>query len=77
MRQGGGSGSPLGSAEGLDGSLVVGTVVAPAETHTVLLLVEQVRRLVGHHYGHGRGGASGAGCGGDHGGGLHSVVELS
>lgn len=64
---------------GLDGSLVVGTVVAPAETHTVLLLVEQVRRLVGHDYGHGRGGASGAGCGGgdDDGGGLHSVMELT
>ncbi|KAF3843999.1 hypothetical protein F7725_016047 [Dissostichus mawsoni] len=47
---------------GLDGSLVVGGVVAPVETHTVLLLlVEQVGRLVGDGYGHGRGGAGGAG----------------
>lgn len=61
---------------GLDGSLVVGAVVAPAEAHTVLLLVEQVGRLVGHGYSHGRGGASGAGRGGDDGGGLHAVVEL-
>lgn len=61
---------------GLDGSLVVGAVVAPAEAHTVLLLVEQVGCLVGHGYGHGRGGAGGAGCGGDDDRGLHSVVEL-
>lgn len=63
--------------QGLDGSFVVGTVVAPAEAHTVLLLVEQVGRLVGHDYRHGRGGARGAGCGGDDGGGLHSIMELS
>lgn len=61
---------------GLDGSLVVGAVVAPAEAHTVLLLVEQVGSLVGHGYGHGRGGASGAGCGGDDSGGLHSIMQL-
>lgn len=61
---------------GLDGSLVVGAVVAPAEAHTVLLLVEQVGRLVGHDYGHGRGGARGAGCGGDDSGCLHHVMEL-
>lgn len=61
---------------GLDGSLVVGAMVAPAEAHTVLLLVEQVGRLVGHDYGHGRGGARGAGCGGDDGGRLHHVMEL-
>lgn len=61
---------------GLDGSLVVGAVVAPAEAHTVLLLVEQVGRLIGHGYSHSRGGAGGAGRGGDNGGGLHTVVEL-
>lgn len=69
------SGSPPG-LKGLDGSLVVGAVVAPAETHTVLLLVEQVRRLIGHGYGHCRGGASCAGCCGDDSGGLHSVMEV-
>lgn len=61
---------------GLDGSLVVGAVVAPAEAHTVLLLVEQVGRLVGHDYGHGGGGAGGAAGGGDNGGDLHPVMEL-
>lgn len=61
---------------GLDGSLVVGAVVTPAEAHTVLLLVEQVRRFVGHEYRHGRGGAGSAGCCGDDGGGLHSIMEL-
>lgn len=53
----------------------MGTVVAPAEAHTVLLLAEQVGRLVGHRYGHGGGGASGGSSGGDCGR-LHSVVEL-
>lgn len=61
---------------GLDGSLVVGAVVAPAEAHAVLLRAEQVGRLVGHSYGHGGAGARCAGCGGDGGRGLHAVVEL-
>lgn len=74
-RQGGGSGSPPGSA-GLDGSLIVGGVVAPAKTHTVLLLVEQVGRFVGHGKGHSRGGDSGGSRGGDHSWVLHSIVEL-
>lgn len=75
MKQGGGSGSPPGW-KGLDRSLVVGTVVAPAETHTVLLLVEQVRRLIGHGNGHCRGGGSGAGCCVDDSGGFQSVMEV-
>lgn len=58
----------------------MGAVVAPAEAHTVLLLVEQVGRLVGRGYGHGGGGAGGGGAGhgggDDDGGRLHSVVEL-
>lgn len=74
MRQGGGSGSPPG-LKGLDRSLV-SAVVAPAETHTVLLLVEQVRRLIGHGYGHRRGGGSGAGCCVDDSGGFQSVMEF-
>jgi len=79
MRQGGGSCGGVGVSAGarrwLDGSLVVGAVVAPAEAHTVLLLVEQVGRLVGH--GHRRPGGVRGGAGDhDHSGGLHSVVEL-
>lgn len=62
---------------GLDGSLVVGAVVAPAQAHAVLLRPHQVRRLVGHGDGHGgRGGARGAGRGGEQGRGFHAVVEL-
>lgn len=62
--------------QGLDGSLVVRAVVAPGESHTVLLLVEQVGRLVGHGYSHGRGDDVAAGCGGDDGRGLHAIMEL-
>lgn len=61
---------------GLDGSLIVGGVVAPAKTHTVLLLVEQVGRFIGHGEGHSGGGDSGGSRGGDHGWVLHSIVEL-
>lgn len=57
-------------------SLVVGAVVAPAQAHTVLLLVQQVGRLVGRGDGHGGGGARGAGRGGDDGWDLHAVMEL-
>ena len=61
---------------GLHGSLVVAAVVAPHQAHTVLLLVEQVGRLVGHRDGHSGGGAGGAGRGGEDSWALHSVMEL-
>lgn len=61
----------------LDGSLAVGAVVAPAETHTVLLLVEHVGRFVEHHHGAVGVAAGGAGHAGEDHGGLHGVVEFS
>lgn len=78
MRQG--RGSPLSSGfgegeRGLDGSIVVSAVVALAETDTVLLLAEQVRRLVGHDHGHG-GRAAGGAASDDSRGHLHAVMEF-
>lgn len=60
----------------LDGSLIVGTVVAPAETHTVLLLVEHVRCFVEHDHGAVGAAAGGAGHAGEDDRGLHSAVEF-
>lgn len=78
MSKGGGLSPELRVGEGergLDGSIVVSAVVALAETNTVLLLAEQVRRLVGHDHGHGGRAASGA-AGDDSRGRLHSIMEF-
>lgn len=78
-RRGGGCWPPLSlhrAQKGLDGSLVVGAVVAPAQAHTVLLLAQHVGCLIGHGDGYGGGGACGAGRGGNDGRGFHAIVEL-
>lgn len=71
---------PTRPSKRLNGSLVVAAVVAPAQAHTVLLLlrrlVEQMRHLVGQHHGNGWGGARATGSVGDHGGAFHPIVEL-
>lgn len=65
-----------GGGWGLDGSLIVGAVVAPAETHTVLLLVEHVGGFVEHDHGTVGVAAGGAGHAGEDDRGLHRVVEF-
>ena len=61
----------------LDGSLTAGAVVAPAQAHTVLLLVEHVGRFVEHDHGAVGVAAGSAGHAGEDHRGLHSVVEFS
>lgn len=70
MSRGGGLGAPPGSAVGLDGSVIVGTVIASAQAHAVL--VEQVGSFVGH-----RNGGGGAGHSIYHNWSLHTIVEFS
>lgn len=70
VSRGGGLGSPPGSAAGLDGSIVVGAVIASTQAHAVL--VEQVGSFVGHSDGGG-----GAGHGSYHNWSLHAIMELS
>lgn len=65
-----------GGGWGLDGSLIVGAVVAPAEAHTVLLLVEHVGGFVEHDHGAVGVAPRGAGHAGEDHRGLHSVVEF-
>lgn len=74
---GGGGGAWGRGWEGLDGSLTMGAVVASAETHTVLLLVEHVGRFVEHDHGTVGVAAGGAGHAGEDDRGLHSVVKFS